>query len=412
VLLGFEDVIFKVAVSKNGRVIVGSSADYTVRVWDLAGMGERLVAAHAAPVAALAISKDGKLIASASLDGEVRLTDVAPVLTDSAAIAPPEAGRLPLRRPGDKVDRRGGRLLFSPDGRRLARAGQDGALEVWNIPGGGDPIALGGHTGNVEDIVFSREGNILFSASRDKTVRRWDLSTGAGSILYEHAGEVTELSLSPDGTRLASGGEDWAPRVWHLGEGRGRSLSGHTAQVASVAFSPDGRSLLTGSHDHTLRVWNLEGGASDAHYIATPVYAISFSPDGRSFFLRGRVNTLPRWDAAEQKPLSVYRGHVAPIVDFALSPDGLRVVTGSIDRTARIADLATGEGRALAGHWDEVLRVAYMPDGRSVVSSGKDGLVRLWLDDLPDGPDELRVWLKAAVPEVVNLSPEAGERSN
>jgi WD40 repeat protein/serine/threonine protein kinase len=412
VLLGFEDTIFKVAVSKNGRVIVGASADHTVRVWDLAGVGERLVAAHTAPVHALAIPKDGKLIASASLDGEVRLTDVASVLTDSAAVAPPEAGRLQLRLPGRKMARRGGRLIFSPDGRRLAQTGEDGALEVWNIPGGGEPMVLLGHTDTVEAIVFSRDGNTLYSASRDKTVRRWDLNQGVGSILYEHAGAVTELALSPDGTRLASGGEDRMPRVWHLGEGRARSLSGHSAQVSSVAFSPDGRSLLTGSQDHTLRVWNLEGGASDTHYIATPVHAISFSPDGRSFFLQGRVNTLQRWDAAEQKPLPVYRGHAAPIRSFALSSDGLRVVTGSLDRTARIADLATGEGRALAGHWDEVLRVAYMPDGRSVVSSGKDGLVRLWLDDLPDGPDELRAWLKAAIPEVVNLSPKVGEHSN
>jgi WD40 repeat protein len=412
VLLGFEDVIFKVGVSPNGRVIVGSSSDHTARVWDLAGMGERLVAAHAAPVAALAISKDGKLIASASLDGEVRLTDVASVLTDSAALAPPEAGRIQLRLRGRKVARRGGRLIFSPDGRRLARAGEDGPLEVWNIPGGGAPIVLPGHTGAVGQIVFSRDGNILYSAGRDKTVRQWDLNTGAGSILYEHAGEVTELALSPDGTRLASGGEDQAPRVWHLGEGRARLLSGHTSQVASVAFSPDGRSLLTGSDDHTLRVWNLEGGASDIHYIATAAQEISFSPDGRSFFLRAHINTLQRWEAETQKPLSVYRGHAAPIFDFALSPDSLRVVTGSVDRTARITDIATGEGRALAGHWDEVLRVAYMPDGRSVVSGGKDGLVRLWLDDLPDGPDELRAWLKSAVPEVVHLGLETGERSN
>jgi WD40 repeat protein/serine/threonine protein kinase len=404
VLLGIEDMIYKVAVSPDGRTVVGASGDHTARVWDLAAMGERMVAAHATPVHGLAVSPDGKLIASTSSDGEARLTDVASILMDGAAIAPPKPfGALRGRKAVPN------RLVFSPDGRRLARSLADGTVEVWQIPGGGDPVVLSGHAGEIGALVFSRDGQALYSGGDDKTVRRWDLNQGSGTILYEHAGAVTDVALSPDEALLASGGHDRALVVWQLGEGRARSYTGHTGSITSVTFSPDGRSVLTGSEDHTLRVWDLASGGSHIHTIAGPMREVVFAPDGRTFFPRGLFNMLPRWDFAAQKPIDVYRGHGAPIYDFALSPDGLRVVTGSADRTARIADVATGEGRALVGHWDEVHRVAYMPGGRAVVSGAKDGLVRLWIDDLPDGGEELRAWLKAAVPEVVNMSPDVGK---
>jgi WD40 repeat protein len=406
VLLGFEDMIFGVAVSPDGRFVAGASSDHTTRVWDLASLGSRLAASHGASVPGLAVSPDGKLIASASVDGDARLTNAASVLPESAAIALPVGTLSGLR--GRKVAPK--RLLFSPDGRRLARAGEDGALEVWRTPGGGDPMVLSGHTGAVQEIVFSSDGRFLYSAGADKTVRRWDWDQGSGVVLYEHAGSVSELALSLDGALLASGGEDQVVRVWHLGEGRDRSLSGHGAFITAVAFSPDGRSVLTGSQDHTFRVWDLEGGGSEIHGVAGPMLDIAFSPDGRSFFMRGFMHPLQRWDAAAWRRLNVYRGHAAPIWDFAIAPGGSRVVTGSVDRTARITDLATGEGRALAGAWDEVLEVAYMPDGRAVVSSGKDGVVRLFIDDLPEGAEELQAWLKGAVPEVIQLGPEEGEQ--
>lgn len=409
-LRGFEDAIFDVTLSPDGRFVAAGGFDHTVRVWDLASMGSRLAAVHAAQVPVVAISPDGKLIASASADGDVRLTHAASVLPEGAAIAPPEgiSSRLSGRRTAPK------RLLFSPDGRRLARAGEDGALEVWKVPDGSDPTMFSGHAGPIYDMVFSIDGNFVYSAGADRTVRRWDLNQGSGVVLYEHAGTVGKLALSIDGTHLASGGEDRVLRVWHLGEGRERLFSGHTGPITAVTFSPDGKWVLTGSEDHTFRVWNLDSGGSNMHGIAGPMHNIGFSPDGRSFFLQGFVNTLGRWEAATQKRLEAIRGHAAPIWDFAISPEGVRVVTGSLDRTVRITDLATGEGRALAGHWDEVLSVAYLPDGKSVVSGGKDGAVRLWMDDLPDSVAELQGWLGSAVPEEIKLGVEAAEqeRSN
>src|SRR5262249_45835640 len=63
----------------------------------------------------------------------------------------------------------------------------------------------------------------------------------------------------------------------------------------------------------------------------------------------------------------------------AFSPDGKTVVSGSIDRTVRLWDVATGQSlRTLQGHTDAVESVAFSPDGKTVVSGSRDGTLRLW----------------------------------
>ena len=72
------------------------------------------------------------------------------------------------------------------------------------------------------------------------------------------------------------------------------------------------------------------------------------------------------------------------------------MASASIDKTVRVWDLATGESRALRGHMGQVGAVAFFPDGRALVSTGQDGSIRIWPDDLPSEPDALREWMKSA----------------
>jgi WD40 repeat protein len=79
---------------------------------------------------------------------------------------------------------------------------------------------------------------------------------------------------------------------------------------------------------------------------------------------------------------------------MALSPEGQRLATASVDGSVRVWDLESGEGRSLRGHEGPVLHVAFSRDGRHVLSAGYDGTVRLWRDDLPLEPETLRGWLR------------------
>ena len=91
------------------------------------------------------------------------------------------------------------------------------------------------------------------------------------------------MSVSPDGRRAVSASKDNTVRLWDLDTGQClRTLEGHKRDVNSVSVSPDGRRAVSGSYDRTLRLWDLDTGQCLAVYPArSSARTVLFSPNGR-----------------------------------------------------------------------------------------------------------------------------------
>ncbi|KAF6527753.1 hypothetical protein HZS61_008055 [Fusarium oxysporum f. sp. conglutinans] len=274
-------------------------------------------------------------------------------------------------------------VVFSPDGQRLASASRDKTLKVWNATTGHCTATLEGHHGWVHSVVFSPDGQRLASASRDGTVKIWDAMTGQClETLEGHGGGVNSVVFSPDGQRLASASHDGTVKIWNATTGKClATLEGHHGWVHSVAFSPDGQRLASASRDGTVKIWN----ATTGHCTATleghggEVHSVAFSPDGQRLASASRDGTVKIWNATTGHCTATLEGHHGWVHSVVFSPDGQRLVSALRDRTVKMWDVGTGHYQVtLEAHGGGVRSVVFSPDGQRLASASHDGTVKIW----------------------------------
>ena len=101
----------------------------------------------------------------------------------------------------------------------------------------------------------------------DNTLKVWDLASGAElHTLSGHTGSVNAVAVTADGQRAVSASWDNTLKVWDLASGAElHTLSGHTGAVIAVAVTADGQRAVSASDDNTLKVWDLSQRGGAAH---------------------------------------------------------------------------------------------------------------------------------------------------
>ena len=380
------------ALAPDGSVIALVDASRGNEIHLLAranGRVVRVLAGPTAPLEAVAFSADGTRLAAGSDDGSATVWDVAsgqPLTTLNGH------------------DGRVNAVAFAPDGRTLVTAGFDGRAVVWDLTAAG--AGLGDAAGTLADIpaqVLSQSYVSLSNASGRVLVGE---PSGAviiaavrsgrdlASFPAAHPGGVNDAEMSRDGLVGATAGSDGTIRLWDLARGRPYepvpSLR-PSSLPASVAVSPDHRVVawgdLTGAVTAASLIdgrilWHRQLDHAQPNGTAGGVLITAFSPDGRTLGASVSHVATALLPAGGAGPVRLLHAADNNTTAFAFSPDGGRLVTGDSDGSARVWNLATGDGTDLGGGGSAasgtIYGAAYDPGGDTVAVWAYDGSVRLW----------------------------------
>jgi WD40 repeat protein/serine/threonine protein kinase len=382
---GYSGPLTSVAYSPDCTqpLIATTGWDKMLRLWDVEA-GQEIKSVRAAPQVTFKVvfSPDGRRLATASDDNAVRIWD-ATTLEEIVTLR------------GHTREVHG--LAFSSDGRRLATLSMDGTVKIWDAVQAKHPLTLPGRQGYwVQAVTFSPDGRRIASGGIDATLRVHDAASGQPLQEFKGLTEPIEgVAYSPDGKMIATGSGNWKKAktlgritLWDAEDGTViRTLEAHVGMVLSVAFSPNGSRLATAGGDYLsdlglVKIWDTKTGEEikslEGH--SKGRVRMAYSPDGRFLASAGWDSRVILRDANTWLPIGPpIEGHKTFIMGVAFTRDGARLATAGIDAAVIVWDTTTGrEVCRFLGHKGIVWCVAFSPDGKRAASGGDDGTVKIW----------------------------------
>jgi len=365
-----QDIAFRaLAISPDGKRLVGGSDARHVVVWDVASAKPICQDVYRDVVRAVAFKPDGKAVASASLGGDVKIWGLT---RQEDAVSIPIGGVTSLR--------------FSDDGRILL-AGHSGPTSVIDVSAGKEVAILPFSGANA----ISTNGETAASLAGDAETAFWNVKEGReiDRLTVPASQGRRGVVLSPDGKRAATffswKGDDTL-KVWDIATQQVRTLTLDPPQlsVGSAEFSPDGRLLAAGFQFNWVAVWDVATGKVKLKFAQKPAYmcvlSLAFSPDKKALAVGTDNGAVTLWDVETGRQLAAFRGHTSHVQAIGFSPDGAVLATAGADYTVRLWDVRTGQERCtFTGHTGRIFHVQFSPDGAVLATaSPHDGTVRLW----------------------------------
>ena len=330
-LAGHTNGIYRMRFTSDGDTVVSASWDDTIRVWDLATGSNRLTIEGHFDFRGVALSPDGKTIATVS-EKDIYLWNTSNGKFSEA-----------IHVQGDRIRA----IAFSPNSNTVA-------VESWKD----GPRVL---------LVNARTGNV------NKTLR--------------HQGErVGVIAFSPNGNFVAGGSWDGKIRLWNARTGKLlRTLTGHQRDINSIVFSPNSKMLATGSWDGSARWWNPNTGKLLRQFSVEGLSSMAFSPDGK-------ILATGSWRNIQLR--NTQTGKVKQVINasgeaLAYSKNGQTLASGEWQKI-QLWNASTGKHlQTLLGHPEGMRYLAFVPNGKTLVSSGWDQTILIWnMNALPENPAE------------------------
>jgi len=367
-LKGHTELVYSVAFNDDGKQIATGSFDNTIKLWDTPS-GKEIrsfggPAGHQKMVLTVAISPNGQLLASGSADNTLKVWDI------------PSTSPLQTLASNDGVTS----LALSPDGKRLATGGKDGLIQLWDTATFKPSIKMPGHTGAVTSLAFSANNQFIASSGADKTLRFFDANKGQQlAEVGAHHGSANAVVLNPNSTVGYSIGDDGLLKFWQVPPPPTRTLASHEDSVLAIAFSPDGNQVFTAGKDKVIRQTPIAGGKETKSFAgaSAAIRSAAVAPNNTTLAAGTAENNIALWNIADGKIIDQLQAHRGAVTGVSFNAQSTQMLTSGSDGLIKLWSLPLIPGKSLT-HPESVLAAAATPDGKQVFTGSTDKIVRAW----------------------------------
>ena len=274
-------------------------------------------------------------------------------------------------------------VAFSHDGGTLASASSDRTVRLWRVTSRGEyPLSSPLRADDpLYSVAFAPNGKTVAAGSFDHIVL-WSVPRHAEeSAIRYRADTVNSIAYSPNGLILAAGGSNGTVLLYNNATHHSRVISvGTQGSIRGVAFSPDGRQLAVAGADMVTLL-----SASTGRPIGPPLTAalgiatsVAFSPDGRMLAAGGTSGEIAVWDARTRRELGPPLGGLRPVQSIAFTPDSAAIVAGGESTTVLWNVRTHHRIVGLSGHQGAIYSVAVSRNGHFLASAGADRTIVVW----------------------------------
>ena len=304
-------------------------------------------------------------------------------------------------------------LAFSPDGSRLATAGEGNSIFLFHPDLGIILQTLRSQQTTINCLAFSPDNRFLASGGNNHSVILWELSSGQIAQIFElDQQEVRSLSFSSDSRQLlVASGE--SAQIWDVASGQRLSNMKHDHRVEHVRFNPDGTQVIMGCSDHVIYRWHIDSGYALNEYIhhsQSSIETLEWSPIPNLLASGGTDQQLVVWSPDRQKPYLLLSEEASGVSSVAFGSNGSLLASATKDNQIKLWDLANEmsivEIASLAG--PPITQLAFSPVGNTLASCGPEGNIHLW--EVPGLTERLDLLMESKSQEL-SLEVEVGDQS-